>query len=353
MNPAARDAISGPSSSELTPLTEALPGWATKDYPPLAKRAGLRAWLFGKAPNKQHRLFIFEERGHDSHVFACRLLLLLQAVYVSLVAMTFVPDVAKAYGSTSFTAIYCVVALLPTIGIARIAATAVPLAIHLGSVGTFRNRRLVAKVLRENKAERAVRLLETLYSLRAQAVARAPPSTENTSAPNIKHRRSTIVDSDARTQLALTFDLYDADGSGSIGRDELGALLTSLGRELSAPELAALEARIDSDGDGEVSRDEFLTFMAAQEATAANDSNIEATAEAIFRLFDDDASSSLSHHEFRLGLERFGVDIDADELTILVEELDSDGDGTISLAEFQQLLKTVHDREEEVAELMD
>ena len=122
---------------------------------------------------------------------------------------------------------------------------------------------------------------------------------------------------------------------------------------MSVAELAALESRIDVDGDGEVSRDEFLVFMAAQQRSAANNSHIEATAAAIFRLFDDDRSGSITHHEFRTGLERFGININADELTILVEELDRDQDGTISLGEFQELLKTVHDREAEVAELMD
>ena len=129
--------------------------------------------------------------------------------------------------------------------------------------------------------------------------------------------------------------------------------MTSIGRELSEAELKALQSRIDTDGDGEVSKDEFLVFMAAQEKSAHNDTHIEATAAAIFALFDDDKSGSMTHHEFRLGLERFGINIDADELTILVEELDHDMDGTISLGEFQELLKTVHDRETEVAQLMD
>ena len=40
-----------------------------------------------------------------------------------------------------------------------------------------------------------------------------------------------------------------------------------------------------------------------------------------------------------------------EEMTILVEELDHDRDGSISLQEFTHLLKSVHEREHDVAQL--
>ena len=93
MDPAARDYIGGADTrGEFTPIVgQDLPGWACAVDARIeeAERHHVRRLFCGHAPNKQHRLFLFEEKGHESHVFACRLLLLLQAVYVSLVVMTF------------------------------------------------------------------------------------------------------------------------------------------------------------------------------------------------------------------------------------------------------------------------
>ena len=56
---------------------------------------------------------------------------------------------------------------------------------------------------------------------------------------------------------------YTQDGSGKIDKGELGALLASLGEELTDEELTALMKEIDADGDGEVDFEEFKTLLAA------------------------------------------------------------------------------------------
>ena len=68
-------------------------------------------------------------------------------------------------------------------------------------------------------------------------------------------------------------------------------------------------------------------------------------------LFDGDGSGSVAHSEFTEGLRRFGISMTEEEMTILVEELDHDRDGSISLQEFTHLLKSVHEREHDVAQL--
>merc|ERR1711938_334834 len=57
----------GGDGSEAAPmLSEGLPGWAVTPHPRIERRSKLKGSLFGHAPNKQHELFLFEERGHDS-----------------------------------------------------------------------------------------------------------------------------------------------------------------------------------------------------------------------------------------------------------------------------------------------
>ena len=63
--------------------------------------------------------------------------------------------------------------------------------------------------------------------------------------------------------LARTlFAKYDADGSDSIGVEELRLLCASLGQQLSAEQAEQALARLDADGSGGVSRAEFAAWVA-------------------------------------------------------------------------------------------
>ncbi|KAK7232571.1 Calcium-binding protein [Aureococcus anophagefferens] len=346
------------TGTEHTPmLSEELPGWAAAPHPGFEKRSKLAGHVFGHAPNKQHKLFLFEERGHESHIFACRLLLLLQAIYVSLLCMVILPD-ASDYTDTWGTAVVAVVGFLPFFGIVAVNEKAIPLAIHVGSVGTFRNRRLIAKVSRDQKAERAVKLLETLYSLKNQfAAIEVPDETDEAkeappggaaARPSLPRGETLhdIMDNDEIAAIARTFDLYDTDGTGQLDPSELQKLMKSLGKELTEAQSNAMLKRLDTDGDGLVSRDEFLVWSANNQPTAATASSIEATAKAIFAMFDEDGSGSITYREFKDGLTRFGVEISDDELTILIEELDKDQSGDIGEEEFTHLLQQFTPEEE-------
>jgi Ca2+-binding EF-hand superfamily protein len=122
--------------------------------------------------------------------------------------------------------------------------------------------------------------------------------------------------------------------------------MKSLGKELTEAQSNAMLKRLDTDGDGLVSRDEFLVWSANNQPTAATASSIEATAKAIFAMFDEDGSGSITYREFKDGLTRFGVEISDDELTILIEELDKDQSGDIGEEEFTHLLQQFTPEEE-------
>ena len=61
-------------------------------------------------------------------------------------------------------------------------------------------------------------------------------------------------------QLRELFDDIDADGSGSLDRDEILQLAMRLGKRLSATELDGAMKEMDTDGDEEVSFDEFRVW---------------------------------------------------------------------------------------------
>lgn len=62
-------------------------------------------------------------------------------------------------------------------------------------------------------------------------------------------------------QLHEVFEHFDADHSGSIDVQELGAVFEAMGQTLSPEELKSLMSQVDDDGSGEMEFDEFLLLM--------------------------------------------------------------------------------------------
>ena len=62
-------------------------------------------------------------------------------------------------------------------------------------------------------------------------------------------------------EVEKAFMKLDADGSGSISRDELTNYLGNLGEKLSEEEIEKLIKDVDKDGDGEIDYKEFVAYM--------------------------------------------------------------------------------------------
>lgn len=77
-----------------------------------------------------------------------------------------------------------------------------------------------------------------------------------------------MVQADEVAKLKLAFQACDADGSGDIDKGELGAVMASMGENLSEKELTKMFDELDVDGGGEVSYSEFIHFMCRRNAGA-------------------------------------------------------------------------------------
>ena len=58
-------------------------------------------------------------------------------------------------------------------------------------------------------------------------------------------------------EVKVAFDKYDADGSGSIDKEELGELIKELGNELTDDELTNALKSLDVNKDGVIDLEEF------------------------------------------------------------------------------------------------
>ena len=66
---------------------------------------------------------------------------------------------------------------------------------------------------------------------------------------------------DAEKHLRDVFDMFDADGSGCIDRNEMRALMKKLAQDLTEEEITQIMEEVDQDGDGEISFDEFKLLV--------------------------------------------------------------------------------------------
>jgi Ca2+-binding EF-hand superfamily protein len=68
---------------------------------------------------------------------------------------------------------------------------------------------------------------------------------------------------DPEEDLRDAFNMFDADRSGYIDREEVRILMKKLAQTLTEDEISAIMDEVDLDGDGEISFDEFRAMMFA------------------------------------------------------------------------------------------
>jgi Ca2+-binding EF-hand superfamily protein len=66
---------------------------------------------------------------------------------------------------------------------------------------------------------------------------------------------------DPEEDLRDAFNIFDADRSGYIDRDEVRLLMKKLAQTLTEEEIDAIMEEVDTDGDGEISFEEFRAMM--------------------------------------------------------------------------------------------
>lgn len=174
-----------------------------------------------------------------------------------------------------------------------------------------------------------------------------------------------------REVVARIFDVYDADGSGFLDASEFNAVFTDLTSELglSAGDSSRLAqeilANVDVNGDGQVQRAEFMPIAMnilqtmLEEAEALGGEGVdedeliqraqnilvhgmkeEELTEVLFKIFQDadkDNSGALDPDEFVNCLQSTEIGFTEDEVNLMKQNVDVNGDGLIDFQEFAPL----------------
>lgn len=184
----------------------------------------------------------------------------------------------------------------------------------------------------------------------------------------------TCTDKDLRE----VFDLVDADGGGTLDREEVGTLADFFGDvSMTEEQIDEAMAQMDDDNSGEVDFEEFRQWYhsreerrkakEAEETRAAeqgeegkpiarpravtvkkertgdvemDDPAFEEKLRQIFDRYDDDGSGEIDAEELGQIFEALGQPMEHQKLLELVEEIDEDGSGMIEFDEFLQMVKS-------------
>jgi Ca2+-binding EF-hand superfamily protein len=187
-------------------------------------------------------------------------------------------------------------------------------------------------------AAKKVRLLESITilemakmegKLTRMAGSDGTISTEN--ALKYKERWGTFS-AKKQADIMKTFAMFDVDNSGQIDREELGAVLSSLGFDETGVLVRSANKimdMMDVDGNGFLDADEFKVLMAIV-MSKDDQKQREEDCKALFNRFDEDESGEIEICELADAFEKLGVTMSEDSMGDLIHEV---------LGSFKQSLK--------------
>uniref|UniRef100_A0A1I7WPK8 Troponin C n=1 Tax=Heterorhabditis bacteriophora TaxID=37862 RepID=A0A1I7WPK8_HETBA len=94
------------------------------------------------------------------------------------------------------------------------------------------------------------------------------------------------------------FNMFDTDGSGAIGNEELKQAMLSIGMHANEAEIDNVIKEVDADGNGEIDFEEFCACMKKSQSIVKS-TNEELIREC-FDIFDQDRNGIITENEFKL-----------------------------------------------------
>ena len=166
-----------------------------------------------------------------------------------------------------------------------------------------------------------------------------------------KHVQFKVQESEDVDQAMKLFLVFEDGDSGVLSFSEFNEAIKEIGLDPSSEQVKRLFNRVDSDGNGRIDFEEFLKLfkMVSNKEKDKTDDNNETQEDPIvdddrrqslqlLKLFDKDGDGSLSVSEWQTVLNRMGMKCNPKEAQALFSNVDSNGDGKIDIDEFMRYL---------------
>jgi len=137
--------------------------------------------------------------------------------------------------------------------------------------------------------------------------------------------------------LQKAFNSFDSQKSGSIPTEMVTDILRLMGQPFDKKILEELIDEVDEDKSGRLEFGEFVQlaakFIVEEDAEAMQKELKEA-----FRLYDKKGNGFIPTSCLREILKELDDQLTERELTLMIEEIDSDGSGTVDFDEFMEMM---------------
>ncbi|XP_045474278.1 troponin C, isoallergen Bla g 6.0101-like [Harmonia axyridis] len=147
------------------------------------------------------------------------------------------------------------------------------------------------------------------------------------------------IDRGQLKMLKEIFNAFDLEKTGNIGVEMIGQILDMLGQQLSQDELGAIVKEIDADGNGVMSFEEFAHLAARFLIEEEEDTEaILRELKDAFRMYDKQGLGYIGVDLLREILKELDEKITPKDLDQMIEEIDTDGSGTVDWEEFKAMM---------------
>ncbi|XP_048258892.1 calmodulin-like [Haliotis rufescens] len=135
-------------------------------------------------------------------------------------------------------------------------------------------------------------------------------------------------------ELKKLFDKYDRDKGGKITTSELGAMLTSLGHEMTLEEVEEIINQFDKDGNKTMDFEEFQNMMLKKVEDAKFSKEIITD----FKKYDLNGDGFISPNELREVIRVRGERLSNAEVDAMMQTVDLNQDGKVNYEEFVKVM---------------
>ncbi|EAY11299.1 EF hand family protein [Trichomonas vaginalis G3] len=144
-------------------------------------------------------------------------------------------------------------------------------------------------------------------------------------------RRRNIIPQEAKDEIAEVFELFDADKSGCVDRQELFVGLRAMGFNVTKEDIEQIFREKDVENLG------YLVFKQFREVIAEKLSQRKPEEEfkQVFVLFDKEHTGRIGIREIKRVCQELGkTDLSEDDMRAMISQFDTDGDGYVTQSEF-------------------
>ncbi|XP_059057171.1 troponin C, isoallergen Bla g 6.0101-like [Achroia grisella] len=138
--------------------------------------------------------------------------------------------------------------------------------------------------------------------------------------------------------LKNAFDAFDHEKKGVISTDMIGTILEMLGHELDDDTLNEIINEVDSDGSGELEFSEFCSLASKFLTEEEDDEAMVQELKEAFRLYDKEGNGYITTDVLKEIFKELDNTITGEDLDTMIEEIDSDGSGTVDFDEFLEVM---------------